>query len=135
MSNTLEINPYMSLNKLINRIDIQKDAAYTTHTINEINGKELFIRCANELFIDISSYSSTYTYIQNKLHSYNYGKINTYNNYDINSYNFLPPNITHAMYDTGIKPYNINSNIKIINTPASYIDSADKIDYDEKYFF
>ena len=135
MNNIFTRDKIIELNKIINYIDIQKDAITPTINIDSINGKILFTYCLNELFRNDGSYGSQLNYIIETVNNFDKGTTNNYNSYDNKYVNFLSPNITHVMYDTGVNPININKNIKIINTPASYIDSADKVKHSEECCF
>ncbi len=135
MSNIFTKDKLIELNKLINRLDVQKDVIKPSINVNTERGKILFTYCANELFGNHKTYNGQLKYITETLENYNKGKIGNYNSYDNKYINFLPFNITRGIYDTGINPININNSIKIINTPASYIDTAIKIKHNEECCF
>ena len=135
MSNIFTKDKYIELNTIINRIDMEKDAFNPQININSENGNKLFQYCADQMFGNLDKYSKQLRHIENTINNYKEGKINIYNSYDNNYVNFLSPNIIYGIYDTGVNPRSINKDIKIINTPASYIDSADKIKYNEESCF
>jgi hypothetical protein len=128
MNNIYNYKRHLYLQKLINRVDIQKDVMTKKNNVSSDDGKQLFQKCANELFGNLeNNYTYSFDYINSVIKTKNIAKPYIFNMHDNKTIELFPKYITHAIYDTGTEPFYLNKNINVINTPATYIDTASKI--------
>ena len=64
MNNIYNSKRHLYFQKLINRVDIQKDVMTKTNNVSSADGKQLFQKCANELFGELeNNYKHSFDYI------------------------------------------------------------------------
>lgn len=115
-------------NRILNRVDIEKDAIYYKDMPIR-NGLYYFHLIANRLFGNLTnnSYKDTLEYITNALSSYESSDSNeiTIDTYDDKiPYDFIPNIIQYGVQDAGMSPKSYLSTIQNLITPGSYIDTC-----------
>lgn len=127
-----------SLHKVLNRIDVEKDAVKCIKKISE--GLAFFRQIADMLFGKIGGYDATYSQIEDKIEkitetSVGYPRMyNTDNKYESN---LLPDFISHSIQDSGLSPIFFNKDIIFVINPGSFLDPCKRTwdEYTELYGF
>jgi hypothetical protein len=123
--NNLEVN----IHRLLNRLDIEKDAFYSNSPMTKRIDRFKIIADALFGVLPKTDYDQSFAYIINMLLAYN-SKIS--NVMQIGEYSnksnleFLPNEIKFGIQDAGLSPTRYNKSIKLVITPASYIDPANR---------
>lgn len=119
----------IDLHRLLNRIDVEKDAIKPTVSIYE--GYESFTKCADILFGEMPyrTYDQSSIYIANAIHKYA-----TYKNeamrigqlHTLSTPGILPSYIRYVIQDAGVAPKQYLSYLQYVVTPGSYLDPASR---------
>jgi hypothetical protein len=132
MQNINSKNKLNELHRILNRLDIHKDAYKSEEHIESENGKELFNYLSNDLFGNMNSYETTKILFEEKIIKY----MNTIHNLPISSLFFkkkkistinIPSDIKYIVYDTGVNPIILRPDLILLITPGTYMDPAPKL--------